>query len=122
MCGRYALRNAPEGSTHTPWQDYIQDIAWFVPRYNIAPSEAAPVIYHFEGQTRCDLMHWGFKCCLIPLTASTSFWAWWLAPMLQTDKDIGQMLIPFEYPALAHFPVSNYVKKPGNEGAACLKS
>lgn len=69
MCGRYLLRHEPEFSTHNSWEEYWNDIDNFVPRYNIAPSQRAPLVIAGENGPRFVEMHWGFR----PSWAKSSF-------------------------------------------------
>jgi putative SOS response-associated peptidase YedK len=63
------LRNQPEWATHTPWQDYWQEIDLFTPRYNIAPSQECPVVIFENEQPQLVSMRWGFR----PSWAKASF-------------------------------------------------
>ena len=38
-----------------------RDLPLFAPRYNIAPSQAVPVIVHNEGVNQSKPMKWGFS-------------------------------------------------------------
>lgn len=69
MCGRYLLRNQPDWATHTPWQQYWEDISNFSPRYNIAPSQNCPVVIWQNDAPQLAAMQWGFR----PSWAKPSF-------------------------------------------------
>lgn len=60
MCGRYSLNQTGQ----IPLVFEISDIR-LPPRFNIAPTQQAPVIHLREGDRRLELFHWG----LVP------FWA-----------------------------------------------
>ncbi len=62
MCGRYLLRNAPSNVDMT-WREYYERIEFQFdrPRYNICPSQQAPVLRMINGEPGCDLLTWGFK-------------------------------------------------------------
>lgn len=61
MCGRYVLKSTPQ---HLREQfgidgpDAAHSEEWR-PRYNIAPSQVAPVVRVIEGQRHLDLLRWG---------------------------------------------------------------
>ena len=84
MCGRYALygpiKRAPE---HDRWFDELDP---FGPRFNIAPTQAAPVVRWMEGGSRLAALRWG----LIP------FWA--------KDPAIGNRLINARAETVAEKP------------------
>ncbi|NVK86743.1 MAG: SOS response-associated peptidase [Gammaproteobacteria bacterium] len=61
MCGRYLLREQPQWSTHTAWSDYWEDIQPFNARFNIAPSQFAPVVCAIDKKPSAQLMQWGFR-------------------------------------------------------------
>ena len=71
MCGRYVLRSGPRrwreqfdaGSTET--------LEWR-PRYNLAPSQYAPVLRLVDGQRHIDLLRWG----LLPAWAKDESFAY----------------------------------------------
>lgn len=58
MCGRYATAlNQAEWSGLFPVRPDSLDIP--EPRYNLAPSQGAPVIRELDGERRLDLIRWG---------------------------------------------------------------
>ncbi len=61
MCGRYLLRDQPEWATHTSWQQYWQEVSILSPRYNIAPSQLAPIVYYDNDDILVKSMQWGFR-------------------------------------------------------------
>ena len=72
MCGRYSLIN-PDGAIHD--QLGMDIIPALVPRYNVAPTQKAPVVRMDEGRRILETRRWG----LVP------FWA--------KDPSIGSRLI-----------------------------
>ncbi len=57
MCGRYAIRQAPEAlREHFGYAEKPN----FPPRYNIAPTQPVPVVHESDGLRHFTLMRWGF--------------------------------------------------------------
>ena len=56
MCGRYVIRSSPEEIRRL--LGYI-DQPNFPPRYNVAPTQAVPIVRLAEGQRRFALVRWG---------------------------------------------------------------
>ena len=57
MCGRYALHTQPEIVALLYWLKYNPELK---PRYNIAPTQQAPVVrLNEKGETECVMMRWG---------------------------------------------------------------
>jgi putative SOS response-associated peptidase YedK len=84
MCGRYALygpiKRAPE---HDRW---FEELEMFGPRYNIAPTQSAPVMRWVDGRPVLAALRWG----LVP------FWA--------KDPAIGNRLINARAETVAEKP------------------
>ena len=57
MCGRYS--NAKDLSELIKLVDVVMRVAIFGPRYNIAPTQMAPVIFMGRQQPELKLMRWG---------------------------------------------------------------
>ena len=58
MCGRYGF--APGEFREIKLRFNIGgDMPLFSPRYNIAPSQSAPVIAYLEGENRIEMFRWG---------------------------------------------------------------
>ncbi|QDU81202.1 Putative SOS response-associated peptidase YedK [Polystyrenella longa] len=55
MCGRFTLRIPP----HELWKALQAEYDW-QPRFNIAPSQLAPVVRIRDGQPVLDRLRWGF--------------------------------------------------------------
>ena len=75
MCGRYTLTTNIFGIKKLFVAESSPDLAEWKPRYNIAPTQLAPVVIQEEGHRHVKLMKWG----LIP------FWA--------KDASIGSKMI-----------------------------
>jgi putative SOS response-associated peptidase YedK len=73
MCGRYSA--AGTLSELAKLIDFICRVAFFAPRYNIAPRQQAPVIVLEKGEPTLKLMRWG------------------LVPSWAKDESIGDKLI-----------------------------
>lgn len=73
MCGRYS--NAKDLGEVARLIGFISRAAFFAPRYNVAPSQTAPVIVSLNGQTELKGMRWG------------------LIPSWAKDETIGSKLI-----------------------------
>ena len=61
MCGRYVLKSSPQRLREVfgiEGPDTAHSEEWR-PRYNIAPSQVAPVVRVIEGQRHLDLLRWG---------------------------------------------------------------
>ncbi|HWP25732.1 MAG TPA: SOS response-associated peptidase [Xanthobacteraceae bacterium] len=56
MCGRYVITSTPEAVRN---QFGYADQPNFPPRYNIAPTQAVPIVRLVEGQRRFALVRWG---------------------------------------------------------------
>ena len=70
MCGRYVLRSTPQRIREAfgiEGPDTAHSEEWR-PRYNIAPSQVAPVVRLVESERHLDLLRWG----LIPSWAKDS--------------------------------------------------
>lgn len=48
-------------------------------------------------------------------------WSPWLDPTVTDEAAIQAMLEPRDYPGLEAIPVTDYAKKPGNEGPQCIE-
>jgi putative SOS response-associated peptidase YedK len=57
MCGRYS--NAKDLSELMKLVDSVMRVAFFGPRYNIAPTQMAPVIFMENKKPTVKLMRWG---------------------------------------------------------------
>jgi putative SOS response-associated peptidase YedK len=57
MSGRFTLAAAPEAVAA---QFGVGRVAWFPPRYNIAPSQPIAIVRHVRGQREFALVRWGF--------------------------------------------------------------
>jgi putative SOS response-associated peptidase YedK len=57
MCGRYS--NAKDLSELIKLVDPVMRVAFFGPRYNIAPTQMAPVFFMENKKTVMKLMRWG---------------------------------------------------------------
>ena len=57
MCGRYS--NAKDLSELMKLVDSVMRVAFFGPRYNIAPTQMAPVIFMDNKRPAMKLMRWG---------------------------------------------------------------
>ncbi len=58
MCNRYRLSKKEERITSEKFGSVEFD---FAPRYNIAPTQAAPIVFVEKGTLVCREMTWGFK-------------------------------------------------------------
>jgi len=57
MCGRFALNSSPQRIAQQFSLDGVPDL---LPRYNIAPSQAIPIIRQgAEGKRECVMVRWG---------------------------------------------------------------
>jgi putative SOS response-associated peptidase YedK len=56
VCGRFSLNAAPDVLAEIFDLDEAPELA---PRYNIAPSQAVPVVRAVDGKRRLELMRWG---------------------------------------------------------------
>lgn len=72
MCGRYTLATNGEDLAEQFGIDGLSD---WLPRYNIAPSQAVPVLTRVDLETHTNLMHWG------------------LVPSWAKDKKLGSKMI-----------------------------
>lgn len=59
MCGRYTYFPGEFSDLRLTWK-VDSDIPLLKPRYNIAPSQEAPVIVQAEGKRSIELFQWGF--------------------------------------------------------------
>jgi len=73
MCGRFSITK--ELSALGPELAFLARVAFFAPRYNIAPRQHVPVIVREQGRTSARLMRWG------------------LVPSWAADESIGGRLI-----------------------------
>jgi putative SOS response-associated peptidase YedK len=73
MCARFTLTT--ELSVFGKFIEFVMRVAFFAPRYNIAPRQQAPVLLRENGQTVAKLMRWG------------------LIPSWSKDESIGDKLI-----------------------------
>ena len=73
MCGRYTYFPAEFSDLRLTWD--VDEVFDLKPRYNIAPTQAAPVIVQVDGKRTVELFCWG----LIP---------WWAK-----DPAIGNRMI-----------------------------
>ena len=85
MCGRYNFAPGEFREIKIRF-NILNDIPLFLPRYNIAPSQQAPVIANLEGGNRVELLQWG----LVP---------WWAK-----DPTIGNRTINARAETLAEKP------------------
>ena len=58
MCGRYRFTPSEFREIKIRF-NILNDIPLFLPRYNIAPSQQAPVIANLEGGNGVELLQWG---------------------------------------------------------------
>lgn len=85
MCGRYGF--APGEFREIKVRFNIDgDLPLFKPRYNIAPSQQAPVIAHLDGENRVEMFRWG------------------LVPSWAKDPSIGNRMINARAETLAEKP------------------
>ena len=56
MCGRYSLSVTPEMLRTLVNVDAFLNLE---PRFNIAPTQMAPVVRSFDGGRRMDMLRWG---------------------------------------------------------------
>lgn len=71
MCGRYVLRSGPRRWREQFDAGSTEPVEWR-PRYNLAPSQYAPVLRLLDGQRRIDLLRWG----LLPAWAKSEDFAY----------------------------------------------
>ncbi len=57
----------------------------------------------------------------MPLILDPADWDRWLDPDVQEHLELADLLQSREYDGLAAYEVSNFVKKPGNEGPQCIE-
>jgi putative SOS response-associated peptidase YedK len=57
MCGRYTYFPGEFSDLRLTWK--VDQIPLLAPRYNIAPSQEAPVILQTDGERRIELFQWG---------------------------------------------------------------
>ena len=57
MCGRYKV--TPGEFSDLKLRFNLEEIPLFKPRYNIAPTQQAPVIANLDGANRVELFQWG---------------------------------------------------------------
>lgn len=57
----------------------------------------------------------------MPLIIDSRDWSRWLDENLE-DREVVSLLLPREYPGMISRPVSDYVKKAGNEGPRCTEN
>ena len=81
MCGRYKV--TPGEFSDLRLRFNLDEIPLFKPRYNIAPTQQAPVIANLDGANRVELFQWG----LVP---------WWAK-----DISIGNRMINARAESLA---------------------
>ena len=67
MCGRYGFAPGEFREIKIRF-NILNDIPLFAPRYNIAPSQPAPVIAKLEGANRVELFQWGLVSSNYPTT------------------------------------------------------
>lgn len=84
MCGRYAV--TPGEFADLKVRFNLEEIPLFKPRYNIAPTQQAPVIANLEGENRLELFQWG------------------LVPSWAKDISIGNRMINARAETLAEKP------------------
>lgn len=58
----------------------------------------------------------------MPLIIEEKNWRTWMDLKLQDEKELVFLLESRDYPRLVSREVSNFVKKPGNEGEECIKA
>ena len=88
MCGRYVLKSTPQRLREQfgiEGPDTAHSEEWR-PRYNIAPSQVAPVVRVVEGKRHLDLLRWG------------------LIPSWAKDASIGNRLINARSETVAEKP------------------
>lgn len=85
MCGRYGFAPGEFREIRIRF-NILNDIPLFTPRYNIAPSQPAPVIAKLQGETRLELFQWG------------------LVPSWAKDPTIGNRMINARAETLAEKP------------------
>ena len=60
MCGRYTLTNQQDVVRELEVAlDLSADNAWWKPRYNVAPTQPAPVVVLRDGVRTLEMMRWG---------------------------------------------------------------
>lgn len=84
MCGRYKV--TPGEFADLKVRFNLEEIPLFKPRYNIAPSQPAPVIASVDGENRVELFQWG------------------LVPSWAKDPSIGNRMINARAETLADKP------------------
>lgn len=85
MCGRYDYRPKEFADLRIRW-NLDRDLPLFKPRYNIAPSQEAPVVVDMDGARSCRLFQWG------------------LVPSWTKDPSIGNTMINARAETLADKP------------------
>ena len=85
MCGRYRFTPSEFREIKIRF-NILNDIPLFLPRYNIAPSQQAPVIANLEGGNGVELLQWGLV-------------SWWVK-----DPTIGNRMINARAETLAEKP------------------
>ena len=85
MCGRYGFALGEFREIKLRF-NIGGDLPLFSPRYNIAPTQPAPVIANFEGENRLGLFQWG------------------LVPSWAKDVSIGNRMINARGETLAEKP------------------
>jgi len=84
MCGRYTYFPREFSDLRLTWD--VDEVFGLKPRYNIAPSQKAPVIVHADGKRTLELFRWG------------------LIPSWAKDPAIGNKLINARAETLAKKP------------------
>ncbi len=61
MCGRYTLTRVEDVSDDfgAAIDEAARQSEWWKPRFNVAPTQPAPVIVAKEGERRIEMMRWG---------------------------------------------------------------
>ena len=93
MCGRYTYFPREFSDLRLTWN--VDEVFDLKPRFNIAPTQEAPVIVQAAGKRTLELFRWG----LIP---------WWAK-----DPAIGNRMINARAETLAEKPAFNFKLKSG---------
>lgn len=105
----------PSGQKNRPWYlfEYPDQRAfaiaaiWLADGFTIITNEANSQIAPIHDR--------------MPHILEPAEWAKWLDPNMTDASEIAAMLEPREYPGLEALEVSDFVKKPGNEGSQCIQ-
>ena len=116
MCGRYTT--VKDFSGLIKLVGIVMRVPFFAPRYNIAPTQMAPVIFKKRHQPAVKLMRWG----LIPSWAKDESVG---NALINARSETLQMhMLALEHPLdgpLKIYPVSDLVNSPKMDDARCIQ-